>query len=159
MHCEIIDPFVEIQLKELNLKSDFWVPELGCPNQYTSLPNGQDMTLRRLNSVNAWLWLFQPFFSLTCSSNITKGIWSRDWQPLTDSSHQLDRLKNQWNTLKCYLIIVCTPPPCCWGDWTSHQIFKKGGEGGLTGSKLLEGVAGKEAVTFFRGLQIKIWSF
>ena len=27
MRCEIIDPFIEIQLKKQNLKSDFWVPK------------------------------------------------------------------------------------------------------------------------------------
>ena len=50
------------------------------------------------------------------------------------------------------------PPSFCWkgeeeggGCWTSDQFFKKGGGGGgLTGSQILEGIAGKEWVTFFR---------
>ena len=43
-------------------------------------------------------------------------------------------------------------PPFCWGGWTLNQIFEKaGGVGGLTKPQLLEGVAGKEGVTFFRG--------
>ena len=47
--------------------------------------------------------------------------------------------------------IVCTPALSAGegGVWTSNQIFKKGGS--LTGPQLLEGVAWKEAVTFFRG--------
>ena len=55
--------------------------------------------------------------------------------------------------------IVCTP--FLLGGWTSYQIFKKGG---LKGSQFLKGVAGKEGVTFFRGLQFlckkysKIWN-
>ena len=45
MHYEITDRyfnffFVEIQLKKENLKSDFWAPEFGHPNQYTGLSNG-----------------------------------------------------------------------------------------------------------------------
>ena len=48
MHCEIIDPYfniflVEIQLKKQNLKSVTWAP--GCSNQSTSLPNSQDTSL------------------------------------------------------------------------------------------------------------------
>ena len=27
--------------------SAFWVPEFGCPNQYTSLPNSLDMSLEQ----------------------------------------------------------------------------------------------------------------
>ena len=50
MHSEIDDRcfsvfFVEIQLKKENLKSVFWVPEFRCPNQYTCLPNGLDLSL------------------------------------------------------------------------------------------------------------------
>ena len=37
--------FVEMQLKKQKLKSDFWVPELGCPNRYTGLPNGLNTSL------------------------------------------------------------------------------------------------------------------
>ena len=39
------------------------------------------------------------------------------------------------------------PPPFLHWWWASNQISKKGG---LTGPQLLEGVAGKEGVTFFR---------
>ena len=46
-------------------------------------------------------------------------------------------------------------PPLSWGvggggGGLNLQIFKKGG-GGLTRPQLLEGIAGKEGVTFFRG--------
>ena len=44
---------------------------------------------------------------------------------------------------------VHPPPPFCKGGGLSLQPnFQKGG---LTGPQLLEGVAGKEGVTFFRG--------
>ena len=50
MHCEISDRyfnvFVEIQMEQKNLKSVFWASEFGCPNQYTSLPNGLNTSLR-----------------------------------------------------------------------------------------------------------------
>ena len=50
MHCEIIDRyfnvfFVEIQLKKNILKSVFWAPEFGRPNQYNGLLNGLNMSL------------------------------------------------------------------------------------------------------------------
>ena len=41
------------------------------------------------------------------------------------------------------------------GGWTSNQNFKKGG---LTGSQLLEAVAGKEEVTFLRGWGVVIFT-
>ena len=49
--------------------------------------------------------------------------------------------------------IVGTPSPFCRGGrgWDPNQVFKKGG---LTGPQLLEGVAGKEGVTFSRGVAI-----
>ena len=37
--------FDEIQLKKQNLNSIIWVPEFGCQNRYTSLPNSLDMSL------------------------------------------------------------------------------------------------------------------
>ena len=40
-------------------------------------------------------------------------------------------------------------PPFLQGGWASNPISKKGG---LTGPQLLEGVGGKEGVTFFRGV-------
>ena len=50
MHCEISDRyfnvFVEIQMEQKNLKSVFWASEFGCPNLYTSLPNGLNTSLR-----------------------------------------------------------------------------------------------------------------
>ena len=56
--------------------------------------------------------------------------------------------------------IVGTPPPFCRvvvvvvvGRLSLQQNVKKGG-GALTGPQLLEGVAGKEGVTFFRGVAI-----
>ena len=61
MYCEIIDCyfnvfFVEIQLKKENLKSAFWLPEFGCPNHYTGLPNALNMSLgtvrRQANKTN-----------------------------------------------------------------------------------------------------------
>ena len=50
IHCEIIDHccnvfFVEIQLKKEHLKNVFWVPEFGCPDWYTGLPNSLNMSL------------------------------------------------------------------------------------------------------------------
>ena len=49
MHCEIIDRylnvFLEIQMKQKNLKSVFWASEFGRPNQYTGLPNGLNTSL------------------------------------------------------------------------------------------------------------------
>ena len=49
MYCEIIDYFnlfsVEIQLKNQNMKSVIWTPELGCPNRYTDLPNSLHTSL------------------------------------------------------------------------------------------------------------------
>ena len=49
-----------------------------------------------------------------------------------------------------YHCIVCSPLSAGVG-WASNQIFKRGGGGGLIGPQLLEGVARKEGVTFFRG--------
>ena len=37
--------FVEVKLKKENLKSNFWAPEFGHPNRYTSLQNGLGMLL------------------------------------------------------------------------------------------------------------------
>ena len=63
-------------------------------------------------------------------------------------------------------IPLCTAPLSAGGGGgglTPPQIFKKNG-GGLTGPQSLEGVAGKEGVNFFRGLQFldkrqtKIWN-
>ena len=49
------------------------------------------------------------------------------------------------------MIILCTH--FLLGDWTSYQIFERGG---LTRPQLKEGVAGKEGVPFCRGgLQFK----
>ena len=49
MHYEITDHFniflVEIKMKKENLKSVFWAPEFGCPDQYTALQNGLNMSL------------------------------------------------------------------------------------------------------------------
>ena len=45
---------------------------------------------------------------------------------------------------------VYPPPFVQGGDSASNQILKKGG-GGLTGPQVLEGFAGREGVTFFRG--------
>ena len=36
--------FVEVMLQKDNLKSVFWKPEFGCPNQYTSLQKGLHVT-------------------------------------------------------------------------------------------------------------------
>ena len=43
------------------------------------------------------------------------------------------------------------PPPFCWGVEPPTKFSKRGG---LTGPQLWEGVAGKEEVTFFRGVAI-----
>ena len=50
MQCETIDSyfnvfFVQVQLKKQNLKSVSLAQECWLPNQYTSLPNGQDTSL------------------------------------------------------------------------------------------------------------------
>ena len=42
------------------------------------------------------------------------------------------------------------PPPLCWGGVEPPIKFSKKGGGGLTGYQLLEGVAGKEGVIFFK---------
>ena len=54
--------------------------------------------------------------------------------------------------LSAHTYIVCTPAPFCrrWGGVEPPTKFSKRG-GGLRGPQLLEGVAGKEGVTFFRG--------
>ena len=49
------------------------------------------------------------------------------------------------------------PPPFCWegrGGVVVALPTKFSKRGGLTGPQLLEGVAGKEGVTFFRGVAI-----
>ena len=43
--------FVEIQLKNENLKSVFWVPKFWPPNQYTGLPNSPNTSLRGVSFV------------------------------------------------------------------------------------------------------------
>ena len=53
MHFEIIDLyfnviFVEIKLKNENLKRVFWEPEFGRPNRYTSLPNDLSTSLEEV---------------------------------------------------------------------------------------------------------------
>ena len=51
-----------------------------------------------------------------------------------------------------YYVIMCTPPFLLGGEGGGLNLladFQK--EGSLTGPKFLEGVAGKEGVTFFRG--------
>ena len=50
MHCKTTDCyfivfFRETQLKKETLKSVFWPPEFGQPDQYTGLPNGLKMSL------------------------------------------------------------------------------------------------------------------
>ena len=49
-------------------------------------------------------------------------------------------------------VIVCTPPLSAGRGVEPPTKFSKRGD--LTGPQLLEGVAGKEGVTFFRGLQL-----
>ena len=46
------------------------------------------------------------------------------------------------------------PPPLSAGGVEPPTKFSKRGGGGLTGPQLLEGVARKEGVTFFRGVAI-----
>ena len=45
---------------------------------------------------------------------------------------------------------MCTPPFCRREGLSLQPNFQKKGGGGLTGPQLLGGVAGKEAVTFFK---------
>ena len=53
---------------------------------------------------------------------------------------------------KMRVIIVGTPPFCRGGEVEPPTKFSK--RGSLTGPQILEGVAGKEGVTFFRGVAI-----
>ena len=86
IHCGIIDRyvnefFVEIQLKNENLISVFWVPKFGCPNLHTGLPNGLD------TSLHLWIIIFfNLFFLWSKTSGLMCGtleIWTfytKVWQ-------------------------------------------------------------------------------
>ena len=50
----------------------------------------------------------------------------------------------------CWSHIVCTPPLSAGGE-RAEPPTKVSKSGGLTAPQFLEGVAGKEGVTFFRG--------
>ena len=65
-------------------------------------------------------------------------------------------VNNYYYDIQLYILTLSTCPPFCWGwgggGFEPPTKFSK--RGGLTGPQLWEGVAGKEGITFFKGVAI-----
>ena len=127
---------------------------------------GTNIGLWKLNSVskvtlwkNAWLklwhWLYKQLFSFFFFF-----FFINFWLScLYVNAHTLALYSFVFELLLKLVMITqgmhpSPPSPTfCWvgKGWASDQIFNKERVGGLTGSRFLEGVAGKEGVNFFFG--------
>ena len=111
MLCEITDCyfnmfFVETQLRKENLKSIIWVPEFGCPTQYTGFPNSINMTL-----IYIYIYIHRHVFRLSQDSSVWQGLTSREQQISLECSKHLvlsfAKMLVVWWTNKKHSALIC----------------------------------------------------